>query len=185
MADPLTRPHRVPTPPTLEPRYRVGHGQDLHRLAPIGTSGGRPLVIGGVRIASTIGPIAHSDGDALLHALTDALLGALALPDIGEMFPDTDRSNEGRDSAEFVAAAAKAVAGAGWAIENVDATVCLEQPRIGPHKGAIRASMAKMLGTDAAAVNVKGKTREGVDAVGAGLAIEAHVVVLVRAVGAH
>lgn len=125
-----------------------------------------------------VGPVAHSDGDVLYHALVDALLGALALPDIGQLFPNTAHENEGRDSAEFVRAAVGEVAKAGFRVLNVDATVIVEQPKIGPVKAQIRANIAGLLGMPVERVNLKGKTHEGVDAIGQGRAIEAHVVVL-------
>jgi len=135
-------------------------------------------VVGGRPLASPVGPVAHSDGDVLLHALTDALLGALGLPDIGELFPDDKASNEGRDSADFVREAMRRVGEAGWTVANLDSTVVLEKPRIGGVKGEIRRSIAGLLGVSEVCVNVKGKSHEGVDAIGEGKAIAAHVVVL-------
>jgi 2-C-methyl-D-erythritol 2,4-cyclodiphosphate synthase len=161
------------------PDLRIGHGYDLHRLEPLAPAGpGRPLVIGGVTLESDRGPVAHSDGDVLYHALVDALMGALALPDIGQMFPDNARENAGRDSAEFVRAAQQRVAMSGYAVANVDATVILERPRIGPVKDRVRANIAGLLGLPVGRVNVKGKSHERVDAVGEGRAVEAHVVAL-------
>lgn len=161
------------------PPIRVGHGFDRHRLAPIAPSGeGRPLVLGGVRIDSPIGPIAHSDGDALVHAITDAICGACSLPDIGQLFPNTDPANDGRNSMDFLIAAADAARGNGWLIGNIDATVLLERPRLSDFKAAIIESIACALSLPVGAVNVKGKTGEGVGPVGNGEAIESHVVVL-------
>lgn len=161
---------------------RIGHGYDLHRLAavdaPVGTERGRPMVLGGVAIPSERGPVAHSDGDALLHAITDAILGALGEPDIGQLFPDTDPAWLGAESAQFLRRAVNIARAAGFEVGNVDATVIAERPKVGPHKAAIRASVASMLGVGISSVNVKGKTHEGVDAVGQGLAIEVHAVVL-------
>jgi len=158
---------------------RIGHGCDLHRLAPLAPAGeGRPLVIGGVAFASPVGPVAHSDGDALLHAVTDALLGAAGLPDIGQLFPDDDPAWKGADSGDLLRRAARRVGEAGWRVGNIDCTVLLERPRLGPHKGEVRASLARLLGVDEAMVNVKGKSGEGIGAVGEGRAIEAHCVVL-------
>ncbi|HYE02647.1 MAG TPA: 2-C-methyl-D-erythritol 2,4-cyclodiphosphate synthase [Phycisphaerales bacterium] len=173
-----------PAPP--DPRApRIGHGWDLHRLAPIPEPGhpptgeaGRPLVLGGVPLGSPVGPVAHSDGDVLLHAVTDALLGAIAAPDIGQLFPDTDPGNRGRASAEFVRAAAERVRAAGYAVGNMDCTIIAQHVRVGPHRQAIRESVAALLGVEAARVNVKGKTHEGVDALGEARAIAAHCVVL-------
>ena len=160
---------------TRQDSPRIGHGFDLHRLA-LPADGGRPLVIGGVRFEHEHGPVARSDGDVLLHAVTDALLGAIGEPDIGQLFPDSKPEHEGQDSAEYVAAAMFRVRDAGYLVGNLDATVILERPMLGPRKLEIRENLQAMLGTDA--VNVKGKTHEGVDAVGRGAAIEAHAVVL-------
>lgn len=158
---------------------RIGHGYDLHRLEPLPPAGrGRPLVLGGVRLGHDRGPVAHSDGDALYHAVTDAILGALALPDIGQLFPDNDASNESRNSEDFLAAACAKVAEAGWCVVNVDATVILERPKLAPHKEAMRSNIARALGIEEDRVNIKGKTHEKVDAVGEGRAIEVHAVVL-------
>lgn len=161
--------------------FRIGHGYDLHRLEPSAPAGaGRPFVLGGVAIAHDRGPVGHSDGDALLHAATDAILGALGMPDIGQLFPDTDAAWLGQDSALFVREAAKRMRGAGWEIGNMDMTVICERPKIGPHKQAIVACMSNMLGVGAERLNLKGKTHEKVDAVGEGRAIEVHVVALLR-----
>ena len=159
--------------------FRIGHGYDLHRLEPLPPDGGgRPLIIGGVDIPHHAGPIAHSDGDALLHAVTDALLGALALPDIGQLFPDDDQQNESRASADFLRRAVDEVRARGWTPVNLDATIILERPRLSPFKDRIRASVCEFLGLPLDAVNVKGKSHEQVDAVGEGRAIEVHAVVL-------
>ena len=123
----------------------------------------------------------HSDGDALLHAVTDALLGALGLEDIGQLFPDTDPAWDGTDSKVFLEAAIERVAARGYRVGNLDATVILEKPKLGPRKGEIRASLARLLGVGLDQVNVKGKTHEKVDAVGEGRAIEVQVVVLLIA----
>lgn len=164
--------------------YRIGHGYDLHRLEPIaGAPTGtlvRPLIVGGVVLESDRGLIAHSDGDVLYHAVVDALMGALGLPDIGQMFPDKAPENSGRDSADFMTEAARRTRDAGWRVVNLDATVILERPRIGPVKNQMRQKIAELLGCDSSCVNVKGKSHERVDAVGEGRAIEAHVVVLLE-----
>jgi 2-C-methyl-D-erythritol 2,4-cyclodiphosphate synthase len=161
------------------PSLRVGHGYDLHRLAPVGgPEGGKPLVIGGIRFEHDCGPVAHSDGDALFHAITDAILGALGLPDIGRLFPDTDPRWAGADSAVFLREAGRRLTEGGWSIANLDATVVLERPKLGARKDEIRSSIARALAIDESRVNVKGKTHEGVDAIGLGRAIEAHAVVL-------
>jgi 2-C-methyl-D-erythritol 2,4-cyclodiphosphate synthase len=159
--------------------FRVGLGFDTHRLAP-----GLPLWIGGIEVPSAVGCVAHSDGDVLLHALTDALLGALGAGDIGELFPDSDARWKGARSAVFVEEAARRVQGAGFAVVNVDATVHLEKVRLSPYKAAIAASVREILAAagDAApeVVSVKAKTMEGCDAIGEGRAISAQVAVLVR-----
>lgn len=166
-------------PDTLARFLRIGHGYDLHRLEPRAPAGpGRPLVIGGVVLESDRGPVAHSDGDVLYHAVVDALMGAIGGPDIGQMFPDNAPENDGRDSADFMREAVKRVASAGYVVANLDATVILERPRIGPVKDRMRANIAGLLGVTGAVVNIKGKSHERVDAVGEGRAVEAHVVVL-------
>lgn len=168
---------------TLTSDLRIGHGYDLHRLDAIGTPGVRALIVGGVTLESDRGLIAHSDGDVLYHAVVDAIHGALALPDIGQMFPDNLPENAGRDSAVFVEAAWKSLAGSGYELANLDATVILEKPRIGPVKDQMRQNLARLLRSPIECVNVKGKSHEKVDAVGERRAIEAHVVVLLRKVG--
>lgn len=161
--------------------FRIGHGYDLHRLEPQPPHGdGRPLRIGGIEFAHDRGPVGHSDADALLHAVTDALLGALALPDIGQLFPDDDPRNESADSRIFVEEAIRKVRDLGWRVGNLDATVILERPRIGSRKDEIRANIAELLGVSLDRVNVKGKSHERVDAVGEGRAIEVHVCVLLE-----
>ncbi|MFT3684052.1 MAG: 2-C-methyl-D-erythritol 2,4-cyclodiphosphate synthase [Phycisphaerales bacterium] len=172
---------KVPASPGGAPQVRIGHGWDLHRLEPVAPVGnGRPMVIGGVRMGEGEGkgPVAHSDGDVLLHAVTDAVLGALGLPDIGQMFSDKDPRNEGRTSSEFLAAAVVKATRAGWVVGNIDCTVVCERPKIGPVKAQIRQNIARLLGVPVSCVNVKGKTHERIGPVGEGLAIEAHAVVL-------
>lgn len=164
---------------SLADRLRVGHGYDLHRLEPRPPAGpGRPLIVGGVTLDFDRGPIAHSDGDALLHAVTDAVLSAAGLPDIGQLFPDNDPRHESRDSREFLKEAATRVRGLGWAIANIDATVILEKPKLSPHKEAMQSVIAAALGIDRTRVGLKGKTHERVDAVGESRAIEVHAVAL-------
>ncbi|MDP7030327.1 MAG: 2-C-methyl-D-erythritol 2,4-cyclodiphosphate synthase [Phycisphaerales bacterium] len=161
------------------PAYRIGHGFDLHRLEALPPEGeGRPFVLGGVPIEHTAGPVGHSDGDALLHAVTDALLGAIGAPDIGQLFPDDDPRHDGQDSGVFVREAVRRVAARGLRIENIDATVICQRPKIGPHATAICERIAELAECSVDRVNVKGKTHEGVDAVGEGRAIEVHVVTL-------
>ncbi|MFP5465234.1 MAG: 2-C-methyl-D-erythritol 2,4-cyclodiphosphate synthase [Gammaproteobacteria bacterium] len=152
---------------------RIGHGYDLHALAP-----GRRLVLGGVEIQHSHGPIAHSDGDVLLHALADALLGAAALGDIGQHFPDTDPAYAGADSRVLLRRVASLVREAGYAVVNIDATVLAQRPRLAPHRDAMRANIAADLGLDIGAVSVKATTTEGLGPVGRGEAISAHAVCL-------
>ena len=160
---------------------RVGHGYDLHRLEPCAPSGrGRPLVLGGLRFDHATGPVAHSDGDALLHAITDAILGALGMPDIGRLFPETDAANDGRDSSIFLREALARMRAAKFSVGNIDCTVICESPKIGPRRDEIVAHLAALLSCDAQRINVKGKTHEKVDAVGEGRAIEVHVVALLQ-----
>lgn len=152
---------------------RVGEGWDVHALVP-----GRKLVIGGVLIPYDRGLLGHSDADVLLHAITDALLGAAGLGDIGTHFPDTDERFRGADSAVLLAEAARRVRDAGWALGNVDSTVIAQAPRLAPHMAAMRASVAAALGVAVDQVNVKAKTAEKLGPVGQGLSIEARAVVL-------
>ena len=152
---------------------RIGSGYDLHRLV-----AGRPLVIGGVRIPAPFGEEGHSDGDVLIHALIDALLGGAALGDIGTHFPPSDPAYKGIDSRRLLTAAAAMVAEAGYRVGNLDSTVILETPKLKEHIPAIRACLADDLGIPADAVSVKAKTNERVDAVGESRAIAAHATVL-------
>jgi len=149
---------------------RVGTGFDVHRLV-----AGRPCVLGGVRLPHDRGPAGHSDGDAVLHAVTDAVLGAAGLDDLGTLFPDTDPRHEAADSAVFLAAAVAAALDAGWRVGNVDVVIATEGPRIAPHRAAMRARLAELLGVGPEAVNVKGKTLEGLGALarGEGVAVQA------------
>ena len=147
-------------------------------MAPAGP--GRPLIIGGVAFEHDRGPISHSDGDALLHALTDAILGALGDTDIGGLFPNDDPANESRDSADFLVEAVSRARSAGFQILNVDCTVILERPKLGPRRGEISGRLATLLNVPPDRVNVKGKTHEKVDAVGEGRAIEVHAVALLE-----
>jgi len=158
---------------------RIGHGYDLHRLEPIAPAGeGRPFVLAGVPFDHDRGPVGHSDGDAVMHAVTDALLGALGEPDIGQLFPDTDPRHDGANSSVFLAAAMTRLASRSLQIGNIDITVICEQPKIGPRKDDMRARLAELLGCPPHDVNIKGKTHERVDAVGEGRAIEVHAVAM-------
>lgn len=153
---------------------RVGIGHDTHRLEK-----GRPLVLGGVRVEHSHGLIGHSDADVVLHALTDALLGAAGLGDIGDAYPDTDPTYKDRESSFFVRDTLARLNQAGWRIVNVDVIIFAQKPKLGPVKGRIRKSLAELLGIDIDAVNVKAKTGEGVDAVGREEAIGCQVVALI------
>jgi len=155
------------------PPFRIGEGWDIHALV-----AGRPLVLGGVTLPFDKGLLGHSDADALLHAITDALLGAAGLGDIGSHFPDTDAQFHGADSAVLLAEAAHRVRDRGYAIGNVDSTVIAQAPRLAPHIGAMRARIAQVLGIAPECVNVKAKTAEKMGPVGLGQAIEARAVVL-------
>jgi len=153
--------------------FRIGEGWDVHALVP-----GRRLVIGGVDIPHGMGLLGHSDADVLLHAITDALLGAAALGDIGSHFPDTDARFKGADSVVLLAEAARRVREAGYDIGNVDSTVVAQAPRLAAHIPAMRARIAGALGLQVDQVNVKAKTAERLGPVGQGLAIEARAAVL-------
>jgi 2-C-methyl-D-erythritol 2,4-cyclodiphosphate synthase len=154
---------------------RVGLGHDTHRLGP-----GDGLVLGGITIPHDRRALGHSDADVLLHAITDALLGAAALGDIGEMFPDSDPANAGRDSADMLRAAQSRVAAAGWRVVNLDCVIFAQRPKILPHRSRIRDRIADILGLDAAAVWLKAKTGESVGPIGEELAIGAECVVLLE-----
>jgi 2-C-methyl-D-erythritol 2,4-cyclodiphosphate synthase len=142
---------------------RVGIGYDSHRFAP-----GGPLVLGGVSIPSDVHLHGHSDGDAVAHALTDAILGAAALGDIGEMFTDTDPANAGRDSIQMLALAFARVHAAGWAVGQVDVVVIAESPKIAPHRDSMRSRLASALAIAEEDVSIKGKTNELMGFVGRG-----------------
>ena len=152
---------------------RIGEGWDIHALVE-----GRRLMLGGVEIPYSKGLLGHSDADALLHAITDALLGAAAMGDIGTLFPDTDAQFKGADSAVLLAEAARQVRERGYAINNVDSTVIAQAPKLAPHIGAMRARIADVLGLAVDQVNVKAKTAEKMGPVGQGQAMEARAVAL-------
>jgi 2-C-methyl-D-erythritol 2,4-cyclodiphosphate synthase len=155
------------------PALRIGEGWDIHRLVT-----GRPLVLGGITVPHTHGLLGHSDADALLHAITDALLGAAALGDIGRHFPDTDERFKGADSGVLLAEAARRVREAGYEIVNLDSTVIAQAPKLAPHIPAMVERIAALLGLAPSQVNVKAKTAEKMGPVGQGEAIEARAVVL-------
>ncbi len=158
---------------------RVGHGYDLHRLEPVAPAGnGRPFRLCGVNFNFERGPVGHSDGDAGLHALTDAILGALGWDDLGSIFPDHDPQHDNADSSQFLRAAVRLMREHGYELGNADITVICEEPKISPRKGELLEALCAMLECDPSQVNIKGKTHEKVDAVGEGRAIEVHAVVL-------
>lgn len=162
----------MPTTDDQRPKTRIGYGFDSHEFRT-----GVPLRIGGIQLAHDRGLAGHSDGDVLLHALTDALLGAVAAPDIGALFPPSDPKWKGADSIVFLREALKRIHDAGYAVANVDASLILAAPKIGPHAGAIRKRAAELLGIPAECVGLKAKTPEGLKLENAALA---HVVVLLQ-----
>jgi 2-C-methyl-D-erythritol 2,4-cyclodiphosphate synthase len=153
---------------------RVGIGHDTHRLAP-----GRPLLLGGVAIPHSRGLIGHSDADVVLHAVTDALLGAAGLGDLGDTYPDTDPAYKDADSSLFVRETVARLQQAGWQIINLDIIIFAQEPKLGPVKGEIRRQVARLLGLSADAVNVKAKTGEGVGVIGRAEAIGCQAIVLI------
>ena len=156
--------------------FRVGEGWDIHALVP-----GRALVLGGVHIPHTAGLLGHSDADVLLHAITDALLGAAALGDIGTHFPDTDAAFRGADSIVLLTEAARRVRAQGFEIGNIDSTIVAQAPRLAAHIPQMRARISTALALELDQINVKAKTAERLDSVGQGLAMEARAVVLLLA----
>ena len=153
--------------------FRIGEGWDTHALVP-----GRKLILGGVEIAHPLGLLGHSDADALLHAIIDALLGAAGLGDIGSHFPDTDARFKGADSVVLLVETGRIMAEHGLRIGNIDSTIVAQSPRLGPYIPAMRIRIAKALGLDKSQVNVKAKTAEKLGPVGQGLSMEARAVVL-------
>jgi len=162
----------MPTTNDKRPATRIGYGFDSHEFRP-----GIPLKIGGIVLAHDKGLGGHSDGDVLLHAITDALLGAVAAPDIGALFPPSDPKWKGADSVVFLREALKRVHDAGYGVANLDASLILAAPRIGPHAAAIRVRVARLLGVHADCVGLKAKTPEGLNLENAAVA---HVVVLLE-----
>ena len=169
-----TNPAKAPKKSSVDPNLelRIGFGWDSHAFKP-----GIPLLIGGVQLEFDKGLGGHSDGDVLLHAITDALLGAIAGPDIGTLFPPTDPQWKGADSVVFLEEALRRVTAAGYAVQNLDSTLILNAPKIGPHAAAIRARVAKLLAIPENCVGLKAKTPEGLNTDNAAVA---HVVVLLR-----
>ena len=155
--------------------FRIGEGWDVHALVE-----GRPLVLGGVQIPHTHGLLGHSDADVLLHAITDALLGAAGLGDIGKHFPDTDPAFKGADSWVLLQRAGQAVAQAGFSIGNIDSTVIAQAPKLAPHIGAMCQRIAAALQLDVTQVNVKAKTAEKMGPVGQGQSMEARAIALIQ-----
>lgn len=157
--------------------FRIGEGWDVHALVP-----GRKLVLGGVNVPHTAGLMGHSDADVLLHAITDAVLGAAGLGDIGRHFPDTDPQFKGVDSSVLLAEAMRRVRQQGWELVNVDSTIVAQAPKLAPHMSDIQAGVAKALGVAPDQVNVKAKTAEKLGPVGQGQSMEARAVALLRKV---
>jgi len=158
--------------------FRIGEGWDTHQLVE-----GRPLILGGVTIPHTHGLLGHSDADALCHAITDALLGAAGLGDIGRHFPDTDAAFKGADSIALLAECGRRVRAAGWEPVNIDSTIVAQKPRLAPHVDAMRARLAEALGLPVDLVNVKAKTAEKMGPVGELKAIETRAVCLLQRTG--
>jgi 2-C-methyl-D-erythritol 2,4-cyclodiphosphate synthase len=165
---PAPSTHAAPAIP-----WRIGEGWDVHALVP-----GRPLILGGVTIPHSHGLLGHSDADALLHAITDALLGAAGLGDIGRHFPDTDEQFRGANSMRLLEEAARRVVESGWTVGNLDCTIVAQAPKMAPHIPAMRAGIARALGLAEEQVNVKAKTAERLGPVGRGESIEARAVCL-------
>lgn len=159
----------------LEYEYRTGIGTDIHRLV-----AERKLILGGVEVPFPLGLLGHSDGDVVLHAVIDAILGAAGMGDIGGLFPDTDAELKDVDSGKLVRAVRELVEDKRWEVVNVDVTVHAEEPKLGAFKGYMKRSIAELLGIDFVNVNVKAKTNEGLDAVGEGKAMAATGAVLLR-----
>ncbi|MCC9658682.1 2-C-methyl-D-erythritol 2,4-cyclodiphosphate synthase [Rhodopirellula halodulae] len=155
--------------------FRIGLGYDSHRLGD-----GGPLRIGGHDVPGDFHAIGHSDADVLLHAVTDALMGAIAGPDIGRLFPDDADENRDRDSSDFVKEAVRRITEAGYAINNLDAVILAQKPKMAPHIDVMRGKLAELLQTQSDRIGLKAKTGEGVDAVGRSEAIAARVVVILR-----
>lgn len=153
--------------------HRIGFGNDIHRLEE-----GKPLILGGLEIPSEKGAVGHSDADALFHAVTDAILGALALGDIGSHFSDTDEKWKDANSEIFLKEAVRLMKEKGFEVQNLDSIISLERPKLRPHIKNMRANLAQILEIDISRVSVKAKTNEGLDAIGRGEAIKAEAVIL-------
>ena len=157
-------------------QLRIGHGYDAHRFAE--PSDNRPLMLGGIEVPHDRGLLAHSDGDALIHALCDALLGAVALGDIGRHFPDNDQAYKNADSTVLLQRVLGLVKNLGWSVVNADMTILAQSPRMAPHINAMRSRLAALLEVELDAVNVKASTTEGMGFVGRKEGLETHAVVL-------
>lgn len=155
--------------------YRIGIGYDLHR-----TQAGRPLVLGNITIPHTFGLLGHSDADVVIHALIDAITGAAGLPDVGQLFPNSDPQYQGIDSARLLEHTMAELEKTHWMINNVDVVIIAQSPKISPHKSAMQQRLAELLGLERELVNIKGKTNEAVDAVGMEQAIACHCVALLK-----
>ena len=153
---------------------RIGHGYDVHKLVE-----GRKLIMGGVEIPYEKGLLGHSDADVLLHAISDALLGAAALGDIGKLFPDTDPQFKGADSLVLMAEVYRQIKEKGYKVVNIDATIIAQRPKMRPHIDNMRSNIARTLGVDMDCINVKATTEEGMGFTGEGLGISAHAVCLI------
>ena len=157
--------------------FRVGIGYDSHRLV-----AGRPLILAGIRVPFDKGLEGHSDADVLFHAITDAICGAAGLPDIGQLFPDTDAAYKDADSGVLLRGAARRARENGWQIVNIDAVLIAQRPKISPFVAQMKENTAKILGVELNCINLRGKTGEGLDDVGAGLGMQAHAVALLCAI---
>ncbi len=155
--------------------YRIGIGYDLHR-----TQAGRPLVLANITIPHTFGLLGHSDADVVIHALIDAITGAAGLPDVGQLFPNSDPQYQGIDSARLLEHTMAELEKTRWTINNVDVVIIAQSPKISPHKSAMQQRLAELLGVERELVNIKGKTNEAVDAVGMEQAIACHCVALLK-----
>jgi 2-C-methyl-D-erythritol 2,4-cyclodiphosphate synthase len=173
----LSSAYSEPIPLASDPPFRIGHGFDIHRLEP-----GLPLVIGGVKIDFEKGSAAHSDGDALYHSVTDAILGAIGMPDIGQLFPDNDPKWKGADSAAFLKEAHRLMIRRGYKIGNVDVTLILQKPKVMGIKPQMKENVVSLLQTTPDRVNIKARTHENVDSVGESRSWVVHVVVLLEKV---
>lgn len=160
--------------------FRIGHGYDVHKLVE-----GRRLILGGVEIPHTVGLLGHSDADVLVHAVMDAMLGALAMGDIGHLFPDTDDSFKGADSMKLMEEVCRRVREAGWEIGNIDATVIAQAPKLAPHILTMRENIAKVCGCDVSQISVKATTEEKLGFTGEKLGISAHAVALMMKSNNH